>query len=143
VYDWSVVVGQYQALWAELALLRRDAAESAARAPGLPADPAHLDPFAIYAGYPTQTLAPGLRVTLATTTLEASLSALLSAGSAAPGRFKELVPAQPELLDMLLHIEAHPGLSVAELARYLPAAGRAKALRALTWLAKHGLLTLA
>ncbi len=142
VYDWSVVVAQYQALWAELAELRAQSEESAPRGDSGAGDPAHLDPFAIYAGYPTQPLGPALRVRLATTDAEGGLAQLFSAESSAPGRFKELVPGQPELLALLRLVEAQPGLSVGELARRLPLSKQASALRALLWLAKHGLLEL-
>jgi len=143
VYDWSVVVRQYQGLWAELAESRRSAAESAAPATDAPLDQAGLDPFAIYAGYPTETLAPTQRVTLAAGPPEERLDELLRAPSAVPGQFRELLPTRDELLLLLQAIDSKAGISVAELSLALPEERRARAVRALTWLGKHGLLAFA
>jgi hypothetical protein len=143
VYDWSVVVRQYQELWAEQAESRRSAPELAASAAGEPFDPFGADPFAIYAGYPSEALAGAHRVTLVAQSPEQRLDELLHAPSAVPGQFRELLPSREELLQLLRAIEAKAGISVAELARAFPEERRARALRALTWLGKHGLLALA
>lgn len=55
-YDWSVVVGQYRALWGELAEIRASAAEVAPPRPGQPKVPIYDDPFRVFAGFATETL---------------------------------------------------------------------------------------
>jgi alpha-maltose-1-phosphate synthase len=68
VFDWSVVMGQYQALWAELnarrAAAQANSAEAAwiARAPAAAA--AWLDPFHAFGHYPTAHIDAATRVTL-------------------------------------------------------------------------------
>lgn len=68
VYDWPVIIRQYQALWAELNA-RREAALSGneaawlARAPR--ASAGWLDPFHAFGHYPTGLIEPATRVTLA------------------------------------------------------------------------------
>lgn len=58
-FDWKTVIGQYEALWAALAERRRAAADKPRQAP-----PLRLDPFALFAGYPSGLLRDDLLVTL-------------------------------------------------------------------------------
>ena len=58
--DWDAVIPQYQALADELAV-RREAAKS----PAKPSNPYEIDPFALYAGYPSGTVGVDDVVTLA------------------------------------------------------------------------------
>jgi glycosyltransferase involved in cell wall biosynthesis len=63
-FEWSGVYRQYQALWAELNAIRARRAEDPAlrlaRAPV--AAPTRLDPFEVFAGYPTHALGPRTRI---------------------------------------------------------------------------------
>ena len=56
IYDWSVVIGAYEALWEELAEIRTKASVSAPVAPGKPPHPLCNDPFHLLSHYPTQSL---------------------------------------------------------------------------------------
>jgi hypothetical protein len=56
IYDWSVVIGAYEALWEELAEIRTKATVSAPVAPGKPPHPLCDDPFHLLSHYPTQSL---------------------------------------------------------------------------------------
>src|SRR5262249_35104913 len=55
VFDWRVVVPQYQALWAELGRRRMAAPPQPPRLAG--SDPWRMDPFTMFAAYPTAALA--------------------------------------------------------------------------------------
>ncbi|MBS0334902.1 MAG: glycosyltransferase family 4 protein [Proteobacteria bacterium] len=61
-YDWKVIWGRYQALWAELTAIRERAAADPqtaawlARAPR--GNPAHLGPFDTFRGFPTRHVTP-------------------------------------------------------------------------------------
>ena len=57
VFDWRVIVPQYQALWGELAQ-RRGAATAASGPAHLVDNPRRLDPFRLFAAYPTEALTP-------------------------------------------------------------------------------------
>ena len=57
LYDWKVIVGQYEALWTELAALRVTAQENCPPREGEPAYPLRDDPFRVFANYPTGVLA--------------------------------------------------------------------------------------
>ena len=59
-YDWRVVLGHYAEFWQDLTARRLHAQ---AQASAFVAPSAMLDPFAIYAGYPSHILQPNMRVT--------------------------------------------------------------------------------
>jgi starch synthase len=81
VYDWAVVYRQYQALWAELNARRRaaenDPALKTRMASLARAASARLDPFHTFGHYPTESLTPATRLTLAPGASRADLDALL------------------------------------------------------------------
>lgn len=56
LYDWAAIIPQYQALWAELNARRAHGPATSAREPDEPANPAAIDPFVLYRGYPTDRL---------------------------------------------------------------------------------------
>lgn len=56
VYDWAVIIPQYEALWAQLGELRK--AQAPALKPLPHPWPARMDPFHAFAGYPTALLTP-------------------------------------------------------------------------------------
>ncbi len=56
VYDWSVIIPAYEALWAELAQRRAHDPEVAAPLPDRASDPLRDDPYKVFAGYPSDTL---------------------------------------------------------------------------------------
>ena len=56
LYDWEAVIPQYQALWAELNARRIRELPTTPVAEGAPANPASIDPFTLYRGYPSTTL---------------------------------------------------------------------------------------
>ncbi len=60
-FDWRHIIARYQALWAELAERRRAATESAPAGSGS-SWPARPDPFAAFASYPSDTIAPAHRL---------------------------------------------------------------------------------
>jgi len=67
--DWAVVYRQYQALWAELAAIRLRARDDPAQRAWMQAAPKagpnNLDPFQVFASYPTSTIGPRTLVTRA------------------------------------------------------------------------------
>ncbi|HVT53240.1 MAG TPA: glycosyltransferase family 4 protein, partial [Dongiaceae bacterium] len=63
-FDWRVIVARYQALWAELAEIRKSAEESAPRVPPHPANPARADPYRAFAAYATAALGENDRIAL-------------------------------------------------------------------------------
>ena len=56
LYDWSAVIPQYQALWAELNARRTRGLPTAPRQDTEPANPSNIDPFRLYSRYPSDVL---------------------------------------------------------------------------------------
>ncbi|WP_419896702.1 glycosyltransferase family 4 protein [Roseomonas sp. USHLN139] len=126
-FDWRVVIGQYQALWAALAERRGAAGAGASRL-----DPRFADPTEAFAAYPSAALAGEMRVA-ADPAAVASIEALV----AVPGGLHRAGGGLgvEGLAAMLHRLQQEGPLTVAAL---LPQEGRAAALRGLIWLMKSG-----
>lgn len=75
-FDWAAVIPQYLALADHLADVRRGAVPTTPRFASGPVNPIEVDPFDLYAAYPTATLSPGTIVTPARPLSPADLIAL-------------------------------------------------------------------
>lgn len=141
VYDWSVVIQAYEALWQEQAELQTAATVTAPLAPGQPAQPLCDDPCRLYAHYPTQQL---------------NAEQLLELGAmAAPDRLQQLRQtwmvnfgadrrATPEVIDQVIAAIAEAGvLTVAAIMQQCGGtepASRIRLLRTLVYLLKFNVL---
>jgi len=134
-FDWQVVFGRYRALWSELDERRR---ADAALAPALPqAVPDRLDPFALFASYPSAQLAPESTVELAP---DASLAQLRQYRELGINRFAgPSLPTLEEFGQIFGSIESRP-MQVDELLDTLGPCDRQTLLRGLAWLCKMDLL---
>ncbi len=140
VFDWKVIVPQYQALWGELAQRRR--AASAMSGPTTLVDnPRRLDPFRLFAGYPTEHLTlqtvvcavPGLTWGQAQARLNLHLAALAN----------WTMPTPQEMEQLFERIRGHGEATVEQvLAPDLAPVRKLFVERAVLWLAKYGLVTL-
>lgn len=142
VFDWRVIIGQYEALWAELAERRAKDAEAVAPAPGASFVPLHDDPFTLFAHYPTATVAPGTRVALAE---GAGLDTFRHRVAARMNREAvRYLPPGDKIEAAVERLAAEGPLTAADLAAELTREGQAPAnyLRTIAWLAKLGLVTL-
>ena len=141
VFDWRVVIRRHQELWGELAERRRAAPEwpGATTAPGMAANPQAIDPFAMFANYPSDTLTAKHRVALAeggAAAVPALLTRQLSNYCAGD------LPTPAEAAAMAGRL-AKGLASVEELVKLFPAERRAVAERAVVWLMKHGAVRIA
>lgn len=134
-FDWQVVFGRYRALWNELDERRR---ADALLAPALPhAVPDRLDPFAVFASYPTAQLTPESMVELAP---DASLAQLREYREMEINRFAAAsLPTLEEFGQIFGSIESRP-MQVDELLDTLGPCDRPTLLRGLVWLCKMDLL---
>jgi hypothetical protein len=141
-FDWKVVVGQYEDLWAELAARRAKDAESAPRAEGASAAPLHDDPFRVFAHYPAATLGPDTMVSLAPGTDGDRFRRHVAAPmNAEAGRY---LPAEKHFSAVLARLGAEGTLRAADLAADLTREGEnpVNYFRAIGWLAKIGIVEL-
>lgn len=66
-FDWRLIIGQYEALWRELAERRKVDAESVPRRADAPAHPLADDPFRLFGHYATETLSPATQLVIGET----------------------------------------------------------------------------
>jgi alpha-maltose-1-phosphate synthase len=134
-FDWAVVFGRYRALWRELDERRR---ADALLGPALPAVvPDRLDPFELFATYPSMQITPAAMVELAP---DASLALLRQYRELAINRFAHAsLPTLEEFGQIFGSIESRP-MQVDELLDALGPCDRPALLRGLAWLCKMDLL---
>ena len=137
-FDWRVVVGRYQELWAELAEIRKSAAESASRVPPRPANPSRADPYQAFASYATAALSAHDRIALAPGASVAAFDGII--GHALVAFAAKVNPPREEMHRIIETIGRHEEVTVATLARDWPEERRALYIRSLIWLAKLGLV---
>ena len=122
LYDWPVVIGQYRALLDHLAARRHAGTGERAPVPRRGAAlPARMDPFAMFAAYPSGRLDPAMR-------LGHALMVQSSLPSAAA-------------LDTLLARIGGGGLVLGDLLAACPVADRGPLLNGIVWLMKFGFVT--
>lgn len=138
-FDWRVVIGQYQELWAELAARRASDAESAKPSRAGLGWPARLDPFDVFAHYPTQLLTPATKIARVEGADNAAADRMRStpiSSYAAP-----LHPNRELSAAILSALEKTSPLTLGQLETSLAGRVAAQALtRAIAWMAKHDLV---
>ena len=136
-FDWSRLVPQYQALWAELDARRRSRA-SGPETPG--ENPYRPDPFRLFGGYPTRHIADDWRVTVAPEMSPAAAKALLSAPLTSYSAFSRLTPEEIE--QIMAFLAACPVATVGDVAQMFPQPRRRFVHRGLLWIARYGAIVL-
>jgi glycosyltransferase involved in cell wall biosynthesis len=140
VYDWRRIIRRYQALWAELADLRRSAPAIGARdSSRQTVHPDYPDLVAMFAGHPSRTLEPVMTARLCDPEPHFALRQLRS--------IRMNTVARPVMLDdpQIDRIVARLGrgdASVLSLLADVQARDRDRAIRSLMWLAKFGIIAL-
>ncbi|HEY3948959.1 glycosyltransferase family 4 protein [Phenylobacterium sp.] len=136
VFDWSAIIPQYQALWAEQTARR----QAAASAPPAANDPFRPDPFTLFAAYPTRHLAATWRAAVPAGMTWPVAAARLAGPLAAFGAMNR--PTLQEAEEIVAWLAEQPGLAVAEIAARFPANRRNAITRGLLWLARFGVIAL-
>ncbi len=137
-FDWRVIIRRYQALWAELAEVRRLQTTSAPRHPQRPHWPERPDPFGAFASYPSRRLAATDRLRVpADAPVYPDVVELALFNWARP-----LIPTADEYAALVQRI-AGGSATVAELVADVPEPRRPLLIRGLVALIKMGLLALA
>ena len=139
-FDWSAIIPRYQALWSELAARRKAVEPEAPDAAAIVDNPRRLDPFLMFATYPTGPLggdtllraAPGMTWTLARSRLTTDLGAL---GGWA-------LPTLAEAETVLAYLADRPEARVAEIIEALAPGRRGFVERGLLWLVKFRVIEL-
>jgi starch synthase len=137
-FDWTTIIRRYEALWAELAEIRRSKASEQPR-PVHPW-PARMDPFTAFAEYPTQLLTVDTRLALADDNADIALRRLDQYRNLAMVEFAAwLAPSDDEIRSILTSCAGGP-MSAEELLAGLEPARHRIVFRGLAMLLKLGLL---
>lgn len=140
MFDWSKVVGQYEALWDELNARRLSSPAKPAPRRDLTGNPRRLDPFLLFGGYATEWLTGSTVVTLTPGQSWTSVQALMTAQLATYGGWA--LPSAPELERLVEGLMKVRQISVADLVAPFAAARRPFVERGLLWLAKYQVITI-
>ena len=143
VFDWTVVMSQYRALWRELA--DRRALLTAAPLLGDSASqrirPDRMDPFQLFASYPTAMLGDGDSLVAVHEDLGLSHAFLLQCKAMAINSFAQFVyPESDECLRMLELVVSRPGVTVTEVVAAFPRERALVIRRGLVWMIKMHVL---
>ena len=136
IFDWSAIIPQYQALWAE-----QDARRRAAPAePPAPDNPFRPDPYRLFGAYPTRHLGLDDRVSLAAGVTEAISVERLAKPLAAYARINR--PTAAEVAVAVTWLADRPGARVTDLLEAFPQERRSVVRRGLLWMARHGVVVI-
>lgn len=138
VYDWSVIIPRYEALWSQLTELRETQGGGLTVLPH--PWPARLDPFHGFAGYPTQTLTPQTLLSLVDSDAVTALQRIEAYRKLAMVDFAKLILPDSQDLSAVMESAAHTPAPALELVRSIPEERRAAVFRSLAWLVKLGIL---
>jgi hypothetical protein len=137
LYDWKPIIGQYEALWANLSELR--AAQAKDLQPLAHPWPARMDPFHAFASYPTQSLTPQTVLGLVDADLNTAVARALAYRQLAMVDFaRNILPTEAEVRAVLAAAQSPAAASA--LVQGIALARQPFVFRALAWLLKLGVL---
>ena len=142
LYDWSVVIGQYEALWqsqTELRLAVQTGNEHKALAHPWPA---RIDPFYSFESYPTHTLKPDSVLTMVDASVQESMTRVQHYQDLAMVNFAKLVLPTHAEISQVLGVAAKGQTTAQSLLQDIAPARQAFVFRSLAWLLKLGILKL-
>ena len=138
IYDWSVIIPQYEALWEQQAEIRMT--QQGALKPLIYPWPARMDPFAAFIGYPSQSFTSETKLNLVDLNYKHAADRLAQYRQLAMVNFATLVlPSEDECQTILAKLSRET-TSAADLIKSLPHERQVFIFRALTWLLKLGIV---
>lgn len=138
LYDWKVIIAQYEALWAQLTEIRQ--AQAPALKPLAHPWPARMDPFHAFASYPTMVLTPQTVLGLVDADAETACKRVAQYRQLAMVNFAKLVlPTETQVQAVLKALAAGPRPAL-ELVQDIAGEHQAFVFRTLAWLLKLGVL---
>ena len=140
IFDWAVIIRQYEALWGEMEAVRQAASPALALRRNLAGNPRRLDPFLLFGGYATEWLSDSTMMTLTPGQSWSAIEALLKARLATYGG--AALPNAAELKIVFEKLSKVRQISAAELVASIPGGRRPFVERGLLWLAKYQVITI-
>jgi len=147
VYDWRVIIAQYETLWSEQSLLRIAAQETSRPADAVPLNnvssaawPARLDPFYAFETYATHRLSEDTLLALAHTDAQQAIEAANAYRKLNMVNFaKQVLPSSEEVAQVLMNASLG-SQSALSLLDNIPSDRKFTVFRSLAWMLKMGLL---
>jgi glycosyltransferase involved in cell wall biosynthesis len=138
LYDWAVIIPQYEALWQQLTEIRHVEAKEL-KLLSQPW-PARMDPFHAFAKYPTQVLTQQTLLSLVDIDVQTAITRTVAYRKLAMVDFaKEVLPSLAEV-QLVLEAATFGPKAAVELIQAIPAQRQAFVFRSLAWLLKLGIL---
>ena len=138
IYDWSVIIPQYESLWEHLAELR--GAKNKQLQPSIAKWPARLDPFHSFGTYPTRALTEQTKISLVESDVSTALKRIRDFRKLGMVRFANmLLPSEAEIETVLLAALQAPNDAIT-LVKDIDDERKAIVFRGLVWLIKLGVL---
>ena len=138
VYDWSVIIPQYESLWDQLTEIRLSKGQELKPLPH--PWPARSDPFHTFSSYPTQTLSAQTMLTLVDPTWEKALKRIIAYKDLKMVNFANTVlPSYDETQTILKYLDQGPK-TAGNIIDSVDSSRKAFVLRSLTWFVKLGIL---
>lgn len=141
VFDWAVVMGQYEQLWSQLADRRKAVDALHAQSDRLPSvrSPSRPDPFDLYSGYPSHVLSDATTVMLSQPVDQALYEQTSSLGIHKYA--SAVLPTWLQVKSLVMQLSASP-LQVKDLYGQANPAERKRLRRHMLWMVKVGWLSL-
>lgn len=141
-FDWSVIIGQYEALWQEQTQMRMAALQTAHVVQSQSAWPERLDPFFAFASYPTQTLNAHTNFCLTDVSAKVAIDRVHAYKQMAMVSYAQFImPSNEEIEQLLLRLETQ-AQTAEMLVENFEASRTPLLMRSLVWLLKLGILRL-
>ena len=141
VYDWKIIIGQYEELWGNLNELRamKSTEINSLKHPW----PARMDPFFAFANYPTQTLTLDTNLKLNGTDIRIILKYVQNYQQLNMVKFAQMLLPTKEELNIVLEkaIKYPQGATAKDVISEIADSRKPYVLRSLVWLVKLGVLS--
>jgi alpha-maltose-1-phosphate synthase len=139
LFDWRVVLPQYQELFSELASVRRSVSGVGSRDRlKTAALPSCANPYGLFAEYATRTIFDGTRFGPSKESCAQMAATLASKGMSAVGSHLRI--GSDRLAEFMDHLNSSP--SIEDLVKLMPDIERERVVSTCLWLAKYGLATI-
>lgn len=139
IYDWAVIMPQYEALWGELQEIRMKSEATELQRPW----PARMDPFFGFSSYPTKTITTDTLFSLVDIDISAALKRVNEYRQLAMVNFADFVIPADEEIRSVVELIAGGAQPASALISDLSPDRQMVVFRALNWLLKTGIIRIA
>jgi len=137
-FDWARIIPRYQVLWGAMNARRLAAPAPAPAARNLVNNPWRMDPYTLFAAYPTEYLTDTSMIRSRPDLTWAQVKAATGSVMTREGGFA--LPPEAEIVSLVERLAGERQISVGDLLAHFPAPRRVLLERGVLWLAKYGFI---